>query len=69
MLKKICPINVLETLGIDNYSLDYETHSVYLTEQEYRKIAEYFGKSQISSEFEEGGWRWVCCDAKGSEAV
>ena len=59
---KVCldVARILECLGLDDYSIDYETCTVYLPPREYERVAEYFSKSLMSCEFEEGGWRWIC---------
>jgi len=63
---KIDPEILLETLGIDNYRIDYDKLKVYLTPEEYSKLAKYSGKSLRSSELEYGGWRW-CKDAETAD--
>ena len=63
MMLRIDPETLMETLGVDNYRIDYDELKVYLTPEEYRKLARYSDKSLRSSELEYGGWRW-CKDAE-----
>lgn len=64
-MRELDPCRVLETLGVDNYRLDYEKKVVLLPLQSYRKAASYFFKSLCSTAFEEGGWRWCVNDEAG----
>lgn len=59
---RIEALDLLETLGIDDFRIDYDEGVIYLSANEFLRIAEYFSKSPLSKEFEEGGWRWVCCE-------
>lgn len=62
MTCKLNPDALMESIGIDDYVIDYEASVVYLPEAEYLKLVRYFSKNKQASEFEEGGWRWVCCE-------
>ena len=62
MACKLNPDVLMETIGIDDYIIDYEASVVYLPENEYQKLIEYFSKNREAIEIEEGGWRWVCCE-------
>jgi len=57
-MMELQPAKLLETLGIDDYAIDYENFVVYLSEEEYLRIADYFEKSRMSQAIEIGGWRW-----------
>ena len=62
MTCKLNPDALMESIGIDDYVIDYEASVVYLPEAEYLKLVRYFSKHSTAVEFEEGGWRWVCCE-------
>ena len=61
-IERLNPDVLLETIGIENYRIDYEALVVYLPENEFKKLAVYFSKHSTAVEFEEGGWRWVKSD-------
>jgi len=61
-IERLNPNILLETIGVDNYQVDYEASVVYLPEAEYLKLVRYFSKHSTAVEFEEGGWRWVKSD-------
>lgn len=59
-IERLNPNILFETIGVENYQVDYEASVVYLPEAEYLKLVRYFSKHSTAVEFEEGGWRWVC---------
>lgn len=62
MTCKLNPDTLMESIGIDDYVIDYDASVVYLPEDEYLKLVRYFSKHSAAVEIEEGGWRWVCCE-------
>ncbi len=61
MVVKIEPVNLLEVLGIDDYSIDRGRHKVYLDDKNFIEIARYFNKKFVENiiAFEKVGWQWA----------
>lgn len=54
------PVKVLESLGIDSFSIDWENKIVYTIQPYFRKLANHFGKpiAQQAVGFVAYGWLW-----------
>jgi len=55
----INPVVLLETIGVSNFEIDYNTKTIYLPEREFLKAVNEFERSPMCYSFTEAGWVWM----------
>jgi len=53
------PSVMLESLGINEFCIEYETKTITLPEHEFFKAVDEFERSPLCSSFTWAGWTWV----------